>query len=319
MVLVWCSYVFSRVLRKELHLGKPISISIEPTTSCNLRCPECPSGLRSFSRPTGMLAIEMNSKVIDELLPQLFYITYYFQGEPYLNPNFTKMVKYASERNIYTATSTNAHYLDDENCKRTIDSGLSKLIISIDGMEKDTYEVYRKGGDLQKVIDGTKNILKWKEKMASKTPEIVWQFIVFRHNEHELLTLREHATEIGVNRVSIKTAQIYNFEKNTSLIPKNKKYSRYTLRNGVYQIKNKLVNQCWRMWSSAVVTWDGKIVPCCFDKDAKYSMGELDEQKFIAIWKGLGYRNFRKQILLSRSNIDICRNCTEGTNVFESD
>ena len=84
-----------------------------------------------------MLATEMNAKIIDELAPQLFYVTYYFQGEPYLNPHFTEMVRYASEKNVLTATSTNAHYLDDENCRKTIESGLSKLIISIDGIEEE--------------------------------------------------------------------------------------------------------------------------------------------------------------------------------------
>ena len=318
MGLVWLSYVLSKRLKKAIHWGKPISISIEPTTSCNLRCPECPSGLRSFTRPTGMLATEMNAKVIDELAPELFYITYYFQGEPYLNPSFTEMVRYASDKNIFTATSTNAHYLDDENCKKTIDSGLSKLIISIDGIEHSSYEKYRIGGKLDNVIAGTKNMVEWKRKTGSKTPEIVWQFIVFRHNQDEIPKLEDEAKKLGVDRVSVKTAQVYNFEDNTDLIPTLEKYSRYKLVEGVYKIKNKLLNQCWRMWSSAVITWDGKIVPCCFDKDATHQMGEVAEQKFEEIWKGEEYQRFRNHILQSRSEIDICKNCTEGTKVFES-
>lgn len=319
MFLVWLSYVVSRQTKVARHWGKPISISIEPTTSCNLRCPECPSGLRSFTRPTGMLATELNAKVIDELSPQLFYITYYFQGEPYLNPSFTEMVKYANEKNIFTATSTNAHYLTDENCQKTIDSGLSKLIISIDGIEEESYKKYRIGGKLDKVMEGTRNMVEWKKKTGSKTPEIVWQFIVFRHNENEIPELERVAKDLGVDRVSIKTAQIYNFEENTDLIPTNEKYSRYKLVNGVYQIKNKLLNQCWRMWSSAVVTWDGKLVPCCFDKDATYQMGELSDHSFMDIWRGKEYKGFRNGILRSRSEIDICTNCTEGTKVFETD
>jgi radical SAM protein with 4Fe4S-binding SPASM domain len=319
MALVWTTYIVSRLLKKPVHRGKPISISIEPTTSCNLRCPECPSGLRSFTRPTGMLAGEMNKKIIDELSPQLAYITYYFQGEPYLNPHFTEMVTYASKKKIFTATSTNAHYLDDENCRKTVESGLSRLIVSIDGLSAETYEKYRVGGDLQKVLEGTKNIVHWKRKLKSSTPEIVWQFIVFRHNEVDIPFLEKQAKAYGVDKVSIKTAQIYDFEHNTELIPLNSKYSRYTLRKGVYRIKNKLLNQCWRMWSSAVITWDGKIVPCCFDKDAKYQMGNLADNNFMSAWNGPSYYSFRKKILMSRSEIDICQNCTEGTKVFELD
>jgi len=319
MVVVWLSYQISRRSKKAVQWGKPISISIEPTTSCNLRCPECPSGLRSFSRPTGMLSTEINKKVIDELSPQLFYITYYFQGEPFLNPSFTDLVSYASSKNIFTVTSTNAHYLDDENCVRTIESGLSKLIVSIDGFTEESYSKYRVGGQLSKVLEGTKNMVEWKRKTGSKTPEIVWQFIVFRHNEHELEELRDLAKNIGVDRVSVKTAQIYNFEENTDLIPTIEKYSRYKEVDGKYQIKNKLLNQCWRMWSGSVITWDGKVVPCCFDKDADHQMGEIAETSFNSIWKGKAYNRFRNAILQSRSGIDICTNCTEGTKVFEND
>lgn len=318
MITVWLSYQISRRTKNPKHWGKPISVSIEPTTSCNLRCPECPSGLRSFTRPTGMLATDMNQKVIDELAPELFYITYYFQGEPFLNPSFTDMVSYASKKNILTATSTNAHYLNDENCKKTIESGLSRLIVSIDGVEEESYQKYRVGGHLDKVIEGTKNMVKWKRETGSRTPEIVWQFIVFRHNEDEIPQLKAMAKEIGVDRVSIKTAQIYDYESNTDMIPTEGRYSRYKLVDGVYRIKNKLLNRCWRMWSGAVVTWDGKIVPCCFDKDAQHQMGEVAEESFMSIWRGDRYKSFRKAILNSRSEIDICQNCTEGTKVFET-
>src|SRR5690349_3931951 len=102
------SFYYSRIRGRAVHWGDPVSISIEPTTSCNLRCPECPSGLRSFTRETGMLQENFFKKVMDELSHHSMYLTFYFQGEPYLNPGFLEMVKYAGQKNIYTATSTNA-------------------------------------------------------------------------------------------------------------------------------------------------------------------------------------------------------------------
>ncbi len=156
---VLSSYYYSKFTKQLIHSGLPISIAIEPTTSCNLRCPECPSGLRSFTRPTGMLQADLFRKVIDELQETLLYLTFYFQGEPYLHPQFTELVKYASERSIYTSTSTNAHFLNEENAQKTIQSGLDRLIISIDGTTQETYQAYRQGGKLAKVIEGTKNIL----------------------------------------------------------------------------------------------------------------------------------------------------------------
>ena len=312
---IFVSYYISKRLKKNFHKGFPIAISIEPTTSCNLRCPECPSGLRSFSRPIGMLAPELNQSIIDQLSDNLTYITYYFQGEPYLNKDFLSMVGYASSRNIYTATSSNAHYLDDSNCQKTIESGLNRLIISIDGANQGSYEKYRIGGNLSKVIEGTKNIVQWKKKLKSKTPFIIWQFIVFGHNEHEVDDIEKLAKEIGVDHLSIKTAQIYNFESGSDLLPKDPKYSRYIKKGLSYKIKNGLLSHCWRMWHACVITWDGKVVPCCFDKDGTYQLGGLNNHSFKAIWKGEEYNRFRRLILKSRKNIDICQNCSEGTKI----
>lgn len=131
-----------------------------------------------------MLEDPVYQKVIDELAPRLSYLIFYFQGEPYLNPKFLEQVEYASAKNIYTATSTNAHYLNDQVAQRTVESGLDRLIISIDGTTQETFEQYRVVGKLEKVIEGTKNIVKWKKELKSKTPHVIFQYLVVKPNEH---------------------------------------------------------------------------------------------------------------------------------------
>jgi radical SAM protein with 4Fe4S-binding SPASM domain len=314
---VLSSYYYSRVTGKAEHRGMPLSISIEPTTSCNLRCPECPSGLRAFTRPTGMLDENFYRSVIDELHRDMLYLIFYFQGEPYLHPSFTNLVSYASQKNIYTATSTNAHYLDDDNARKTVESGLDRLIISIDGTTQSSYEQYRKGGNLLKVIEGAERIVKWKKKLRSKTPHTIFQFLVVRHNEHETEEVKRLAENIGIDEVAFKTAQVYDYENGNDLIPLNEKYSRYKKNgDGKFHIKNELFNHCWKMWHSCVITWDGKVVPCCFDKDAKYQLGNVSENSFSEIWNSKPYNDFRSSLLKSREEIDICKNCTEGTEVW---
>jgi len=311
------SYQYSRLRGVAEIKGMPVSISIEPTTSCNLRCPECPSGLRSFTRATGMLDQSMFRSVIDQLTETLSYLTFYFQGEPYLNPQFLEMTSYASDKGIYTATSTNAHYLNDSAARATVESGLDRLIISIDGTTQESYESYRIGGNLDKVIEGTKNIIAWKRKLKSKTPHIIFQFLVVRHNEHQIPEVYQLANTLGVDEVKLKTAQIYDYKEGSDLIPTQDRYSRYRkLSNGTYQLKNKLLNECWKMWHSCVITWDGKVVPCCFDKDAKFILGDLTKNSFHEIWYGDKYRDFRSTLLRSRSEIEICKNCTEGTKIW---
>lgn len=315
--LLVLSYLVSRIVRRPIHWGMPLSISIEPTTSCNLRCPECPSGLRSFTRPTGMLTEDLFTKVIEEQKSTLSYLLFYFQGEPYLHPQFLDLVNLASKAKVYTATSSNAHYLNDENAKRTIESGLDRLIISIDGTTQETYESYRVGGKLDKVIEGTKNIVKWKKELKSSTPHIIFQFLVVKPNEHQIQEVYEMADELGVDEVKLKTAQIYDYEEGSDLMPTIDKYSRYRkMSNGKYQIKSKLLDHCWKMWHSCVITWDGKVVPCCFDKDAYHTLGTVGEMKLSSVWKSNEYEGFRKLLLKSRKEIDMCTNCTEGTAVW---
>jgi radical SAM protein with 4Fe4S-binding SPASM domain len=316
-LLVYFTYQFSKIVGKNYHKGFPVSISIEPTTACNLGCPECPSGLKKFTRPIGNLKEDFFLKFLDQVSAKITYMNFYFQGEPFINSNFLEMVKTASKKRIYTSTSTNAHFITDEVAKKTILSGLDRLIISIDGTTQEVYENYRVNGKLNKVIEGTEKMVQWKKQLKSNTPYLIFQFLVVKPNEHQIEEIKILAKKIGVDEVKFKTAQVYNFKNGNNLIPDNSKYARYKLQNdGTYNIKNNLANNCWKMWHSCVVTWDGLVVPCCFDKDASQRLGDLKHLTFKQIWRGDKYSEFRQSLLKSRSEIEICKNCSEGTKVW---
>jgi radical SAM protein with 4Fe4S-binding SPASM domain len=318
-VKVFASYQVTRLIKKPVQWGLPVSISFEPTTSCNLRCPECPSGLREFTRPRGMLKKDFFFKTIDEIHKDILYLIFYFQGEPYLNKNFLEMVSYASSKGLYTATSTNAHFLTDETAKKTVESGLDRLIISLDGTTQEVYEQYRREGNIDKVIQGARNIVKWKKELKSKTPFVFFQFLVVKPNEHQIEEVKKLAKEVGVDEVRFKTAQGYDYENDpNNLIPENEKYSRYKKnKEGKHTAKNKLQNHCWKLWQANVITWDGMVVPCCFDKDATHRLGNLKNESFKEIWQNKKYKQFRQDITTSRKNIDICANCSEGLSVWK--
>lgn len=315
--LLLTSYYITRYTSKATQWGLPMTVSFEPTTACNLRCPECPSGLRAFSRPTGNLKQDFFRKSLDELGNQLMYLIFYFQGEPYINPDFLVMVQYASQKKIYTITSTNGHFLNDDNARRTVESGLDRLIISVDGTTQEVYEQYRKEGNLQKVLEGAANIVKWKKQLNSASPHVIFQFLVVKPNEHQIPEVYRMADEIGVDEVKLKTAQVYDYIRGNPLIPENERYSRYRKNpDGSYAVKNRLLNHCWKLWHACVITWDGIVVPCCFDKDATHRLGDLKHTSFKEIWQGDAYRNFRNSLLRGRDQIDICTNCTEGCKVW---
>lgn len=311
------SYYYSRYTHRATQWGMPFTISIEPTTNCNLGCPECPSGLKIFSRNTGNIEMETYDKMIDQVHSNLLYLYFYFQGEPYMHPHFLALVRKAKEKNIYSVTSTNAHYLTERKAKETVESGLDRIIISMDGTTQEVYENYRRGGTLSKVIEGTKNLVRYKRELKSATPHIIIQFLVVKPNEHQIDEVYKLATELGVDEVKLKTAQIYDYTAGHELIPSIEKFSRYKKnKDGNYQVKNKLLNHCWKLWHSSVITWDGLVVPCCFDKDATHQLGDINNSSFQQIWQNEKYMSFRNSVLKARSEIDICTNCTEGTEVW---
>jgi radical SAM protein with 4Fe4S-binding SPASM domain len=227
------------------------------------------------------------------------------------------MVAYAESKGIYTATSTNGHFLNEVNAKKTIESGLSRIIISVDGTTQETYEKYRKEGSLDKVLEGTRNLVSARRAAGVRHPHIIIQYLVVAPNEHQIPDIYKLAKTLGVDEVKLKSAQVYEYQNGNNLIPKNEKYSRYqVLPDGTYRLKNRMLNHCWKMWHACVITWNGLVVPCCFDKDASERMGDLKLQDFKSIWHGEAYQHFRSKLLKGRKEIEICKNCTEGTRVW---
>jgi radical SAM protein with 4Fe4S-binding SPASM domain len=259
-----------------------------------------------------MLDYELFKKIIDQSKKSLTYMHLYFQGEPFLHPQFLEMIRYADVSGVFTATSTNAHYISEKNVDQIIESGLKHMIVSMDGISQEVYQEYRVGGNLEKVQKGLSLILKRKKEKNKPFPRIILQFLVTGKNEHQIPDLKIWAKNMGVDELQLKTAQIYGFENGSELIPQNPEYSRYIpAKNGTWKLKKEIRNKCWRMWQGAVLTWDGRMLPCCFDKDGQHVMGEIQNNEVNEIWRNASYNSFRKQLLNDRSQIEICKNCTE--------
>ncbi len=303
--------------RKSNHPGLPMSLSVEPTTACNLGCPECPSGLKLFSRPTGNIKLDEYKKWLAEWSGFVFHVNFYFQGEPFIHPQLIEMIRLAHQHRIYTAVSTNAHFMSPKMVSDIIDSGLDRIIISLDGFTQEVYEQYRVNGKVAEVKKAVESLIVEKKKRKVHHPHVIVQTLVVKPNEDEVDEIKKWAKSVGVDEVKWKTAQLYHPSDNHPLMPKQEKYRRYKKnRQGQWVVKNSLDNQCWRLWSSCVITWDGSIVPCCFDKDAAYKMGSLRTHALKEIWNNEDYLRFRSQLLKSRKSIDICSNCSEGTKVW---
>ncbi len=293
----------------------PISYSIEPTNHCNLKCPECPSGLGALTRPLGLLNFDDFKNWIDQIKDTGFYVQLFFQGEPYINKHLPEMIRYAQENNVYISISTNGHFVNENNVDNVLENAPDKLIYSVDGLDEESYQKYRIGGTFEQADKGLSLLLKRKKELKKKNPYIEFQFIVMKQNEHQLEDVKKYCKDVGVDILLFKTMQISSYENALKFLPDNPKYRRYLVKDGQISIKNKLKNHCFALWRTSVITWDGKVVPCCFDKDAKYTLGILNGKSFSDIWTSEIYQNFRQSVLNNRRQNRICTNCTEGLKV----
>jgi MoaA/NifB/PqqE/SkfB family radical SAM enzyme len=306
------SHLFSSYNLFKIQNIYPHFISIESTNFCNLHCPECPVGIRknSLTEKT-TFNFDIYKKLIDELSRTLYHVILYFQGEPFLNNRLVELISYTHNAGIYTSTSTNGQFLNKIVSKDIVLSGLDKLIISVDGYTQEVYETYRIGGNLQKAIEGIKNIVEWKKELKSLTPFVEIQFLVLKTNEHQIKEMKKLAKVLKVDRLIFKTAQLYDFENGSELMTTINRYSRYKKTvDGTYIIKGRQPNHCWRMWSGAVINVHGDVLPCCFDKLSENSYGSMVDCTFASCWQGTKAVNFRKGIINHRKQVDMCKNCT---------
>ena len=312
LVYLALSYLLSMFKIERHQLCMPFFLSVEVANFCNLQCPECTVGInKNLIIKKKTIDSIVYKKIIDELKPTLQHLLLYFQGEPLLNEQLPMLIDYAHRAKIFTSTSTNGQFLTKDNAKFLVLSGLDKIIISIDGTTQKTYEKYRISGSLDKAIEGIKHIVFWKEELKSITPLIEIQFLVLKSNEHQMDEMRQLAKSLKSERLSFKTAQLFDYEEGNELMTSKKRFSRYKkMKNGKFRIKDKQPNRCMRLWTGGVINSHGEVLPCCFDKMSEFSFGNIAESCYSSCLHSKKASGFRENILRNRKQFEICRNCT---------
>lgn len=288
----------------------PESLSVEPASVCNLQCPECTLGGGRLQRRGQLMDPATFENALQPLAPWLINCQFFFQGEPTLNPNLCAMIAKAHSQHIFTTMSTNGQTLTPELCRNLVNSGLDRLIISVDGTTQDVYEKYRVGGRLQAVINGISNMAEARHELGRHNPELTVQFIVFRHNEHQIDEIRRLARQWGADNVILKTAQIENTANAAELLPDNPKYSRYRLNaDGTITTKRNFSANCFRLRSTMVVAANGDVAACCYDKNCHHCIGNVNKTNIRTIWLNSQTEQLRRQVWLTKKGLDICHNC----------
>jgi len=320
-VINWLKVETSLLVKPDRPWGWPTHLQVEPTNRCNLRCVLCPvSG--EMQRSQGHMDISLFRNLIDQIGDFLFLILLWDWGEPFMNPGIHEMIAYAKRKGIKLISSTNGHLFTNlELADRVIESGLDTLIFAVDGVSQATYEKYRRRGCLETALEGVRTLVARKRELGSSTPLINFRFIVMRHNEHEISSLKELAKSLGVDALTLKTLNpgannTYRGKEESpakhglELLPENHRYRRFDFAGNGDTPIHASSNPCKNLWNAPAIHWDGKVCPCTYDYDDRFVLGDLKKEAFEEVWRGRSYRRMRRMLRQNDKANHFCNKCS---------
>lgn len=299
----------SSLLKRPIVWIPPQHIAIEITNTCNLRCPMCKMGQRNLGRKIGSMEYNNYCKLIDEVSPYIKSISFPWYGEPFTHKDFYLFVEYASKKELEIRIQTNGTYLNKCKLDYLIGCNVKLITVAIDGLDQETYEKYRVGGNLADIVAGVERLVELRRKKRSNFPKCIqMNFIVMKHNEHQLPHIEEFSRKIGFDNIKIKTVHVDRNEDGKKYLPTDDKYIRY---KEDFRLKSGRDTKpgCPTLWHTAVVSWDGKMGLCCIDYDCEYSPGNVFEQGFFNVWFGEKMQSYRQDVLVDKERISICSRC----------
>lgn len=285
--LNWMVSNYERLTGASTLRARPLKLTVDPNNVCQLRCPLCPTGYRILDRAKGHADLGTFAKLMDEVGDYLFFMDIYNWGEPLISPQLPEIIALAHRRGIITHLSTNLSLkLTDERIESLVSSGLSTMNCSIDGATAQTYATYRRSGKFDLVLDNLRRIIAIRNRLGLARPLVVWQFVVFRFNEHERDLAIELGREIGVDRIQFISPHLaqdrfpLTAEDSAAVsqwTPADPEFNRFDPSHAEYNARQrKHHRRCDWHYVSAAVNWDGSVAPCCSVFEKKDDFGGLD-------------------------------------------
>lgn len=303
----------SQMIGSTSAYGLPVSITIEPTNICNLRCPVCETGANRLGRKPRMMGYEEFVQIINKVGPGANHAMLYYMGEPFLNKEVYRMIRYARDMGLYVMSCTNGDVVDPEGL---YESRINLVSFQIGGVTQQTHSAYRVNSSLSKVVE---NVSRYLEiiRLRGRKPtehEVELGFIVMRHNEGEVQEFLRMAGEIGVDRKNVISPCVRTPQQGQDFLPQSNSfwiYDRERFDREGYLAPRKLFpkNSCPWLYYSITIQVDGSVVPCCRDPHGNHILGNLLEQSLEEIWNGPKLREFRKAIFSNQASVDICELC----------
>jgi len=262
----------------------PPYLKVEPTTFCHMACPGCAHGdaelKKVLSDRAEHLRVEEFKRLIDPIANAVLGISLSLRGEPLLGRELLGITEYAHSKNIAVSFPSNLSVkLSEQRVARLVKSGVDAIYVSLDGATEETYRQYRRGGDFHLVIRNVEAIAKMKLRVRRSRPRLIWKFVIFEHNKHEVSDVQSRYRGLGFDAYELvedytgESAQRRLSNLNTNLVGKRK--------------------GCYWAWHTATVRADGTVGPCCRGHTHDFSMGDTRKENFLDIWRGDTYAKLR--------------------------
>jgi radical SAM protein with 4Fe4S-binding SPASM domain len=301
---------WSYLLGSSHIVGRPMNITIEPSTFCNVRCSVCETGSGDLGRNSQNMSYAQFRIIIDKVAPHTNTLMFYFMGESFLNKDSYAMIEYAKDRGIpFVTTCTNG---DAVSPAKLVSSGLDEISFQVAGTTQKTHGAYREQSDLDRVLNNLRETVRLKRNMRS-CMLVKCGFILMKHNEHEVADFKDLMKEIGVDEAIIIDPCVRTVEQAREMLPTDKAhwfYDSEALERGQLRPKISPDNECPWLYYSMTIQVSGDVVPCCRDTRGKFVMGNMLKQDLQEIWNGEKFTEFRKKIHSKQSSLSLCRLCS---------
>lgn len=309
--------------KKLIIANKPVTAQIEPTSCCNLRCEMCVR--EKIGVPIGTLSFEDFKKILDKL-DCLFKIHLSGQGEPFMNKNLFKMIKYANKRGILVNLNTNGTLLTKKNIDNLCRVEVGEVAISMESTNKKEYEKIRKGAKFEEVIKNIVNLC-FNLKRKKKNTIVSLAITILKKNIAEIPEFVKIAENCGVEKLIIQTLQekedyVSKYGKDTKsqrtsnfnkkVEEEIKKTKNLAQKKNITLIFDEEKSEgCIWPWRGIYISWNGFITPCC--KILNYNkplIGNILKEDFWKIWNGKHYQMFRRMLKQRKAPLP-CKGCKE--------
>lgn len=268
---------------------EPVLLDIDVTNQCSLKCLMCPN--RKMSREKGIMGLSLFKEIVQETSANAREYSLGIYGEPTAHPDLIEMIGFIKDRGRKVTLNTNLNYRNDELNESFVRKKVDRVIVTMCGIDKTTYEAISLNGDYDLLIRNLAKIKEIKRKLKSNKPVLVANFSEMKLNSSQAKAakkrLKKHFDYCNVHRM-------HDWAGDNEI---------RALRIQGNAGTNK--GKCSLLWTTASILHDGRVAACCQDYDGKMIFGDAKSMKISKIWNDAAIRRFRKEYLKS----ELCKNC----------